>query len=96
MRWHFTRRRRVLGAGAGWRAAALWQSRRAGRKCLSAMWHAARFVVGVGEGPRPRGGRDADDGGGREETRRIVPVWHPLQATKIVKPRMNTEKDHAP
>ena len=30
------------------------------------MWHAVRFVVGVGEGPRPRGGRDADDGGGRE------------------------------
>ena len=42
----------------------LWQSRRVGWKCLSAMWHVARFVVGVGEGPRPHGGGDADDGGG--------------------------------
>ena len=44
----------------------LWQSRRAGRKCLSAMWHAVWFVVGVDKGPRPHGGGDADGGGGCE------------------------------
>ena len=48
----------------GWRAAALWQLRRAGRKYFSAMWHAVWFVVD--EGPRPHGGGNADSGGGHE------------------------------
>ena len=60
------------------------------------MWHVARFVVGVGEGPRPHSGGDTDDGGGRGETRCIVPVWHLLWVTKIIKLLMNTEEDHAP